>query len=142
MRYYINFDYSQAVFKLSQKINNENVTYKYRVSMINYGANIDALFNFLNTENFVFGALAELRLSGNNAINVNSSNTILVNEFDKTTLFDLCCNADLRILIAKHHSIEIYGRVPLFYKIASKNNTFSAFQKWNIGVRYTFNFNF
>ncbi len=89
---------------------------KMGLTLINYGANVDFLGNFLSTEMVDFGGFIGFGIGGTTL-----AGEIIKNEKDvgkedgysvATTGFDIALNLGLRTNIAKYHGLEIVARVP------------------------------
>lgn len=136
LRYYANI--SQASFK------NQNPG---TTSVMNYGANIDMLVNFVDSQTSSFGAFLGV------GVGANTWSGHEVDELEKLvslkkTLLDTSLNIGLRSVIDSRHSVEGIVRVPLLSNTLYSSNDFEGFGKAeakairsaNIGVRYILNF--
>ena len=137
LRYYANF----AGANTSATIEGTDETAKLNV--MNYGVNVDALYNFINDDSLSFGAFLGLGLGMNswsgNAIDGFSD---VFDEKAKKSGFSLALNLGVRTEIAKHHGVELAAKVPflattLFDKEGAQ---VTAQQTYNVGVRYIFSF--
>ena len=137
LRYYANF----AGANTSATIEGTDETAKLNV--MNYGVNVDALYNFINDDSLSFGAFLGLGLGMNswsgNAIDGFSD---VFDEKAKKSGFSLALNLGVRTEIAKHHGVELAAKVPflattLFDKEGAK---VTAQQTYNVGARYIFSF--
>lgn len=137
LRYYANIDYSSSKVKAESE--------KIALNAINYGVNVDALYNFVSSDNMDFGAFLGLGLGANTwsgkAVNLIGENLESGKKVSKTG-FDLALNAGLRGVFAKQHGVEIFARVPFIATTMLDTSSFkvSASRNYNAGVRYTFSF--
>lgn len=128
LRYYANF----AQANTEKKENGE----KIKANVMNYGVNVDALYNFISGDTS-FGAFLGLGLG------MNSWGGDLKDiEGGKTNGFGVALNVGLRTEIAKHHGIELAARVPFIATtILDKDGVkITANQTYNAGLRYIFSF--
>lgn len=134
MRYYINFAYADASGKV------KGTSEKIKGNVMDYGVNVDALYNFITGGNTDFGAFLGLGLGANSW----GGKTFKDDKMDKTGL-NLALNVGLRTEIAKAHGIEIAARVPFIATTLQKadaagNPKVTASHTYNAGVRYIFSF--
>ena len=126
-------------------------------TLVNYGANVDFLANFVANETLDFGAFLGLGIGGNTwtgrdlddhedylngiARNLNTSVSL------SRTGFDLSLNVGLRANIAKNHGVELVAKVPFLAttlldktipNMANVKNTLH--QPFSVTARYTFSF--
>ena len=142
LRYYANIDYNSSKIKVD--------TEKVALNAINYGVNVDALYNFVSSDGMDFGAFLGLGLGANTwsgkAVDGFKEQTKDSGKKVSTTGFDLALNAGLRGVFAKQHGVEIFARVPFIATtmLDIKDDTMSvktsASRNYNAGVRYTFSF--
>lgn len=142
LRYYANIDYNSSKIKMD--------TEKVALNAINYGVNVDALYNFVSSDGMDFGAFLGLGLGANTwsgkAVDGFKEQTKDSGKKVSTTGFDLALNAGLRGVFAKQHGVEIFARVPFIATtmLDIKDDTMSvkasASRNYNAGVRYTFSF--
>ena len=137
LRYYANF----AGANTSKTIEGE----KQKVNVMNYGVNVDALYNFINDDSLSFGAFLGLGLgmnswSGDTVKNIKNDLSSIGKV--KTSGFDLALNLGVRTEIAKHHGIEVAARVPfLATTLIDKDGIKGTLQQtYNVGARYIFSF--
>lgn len=135
------------------QVNNGSLTLKDRdpsatsnnFNTLNLMANVDALWNFYNTQEDAIGLFAGL--SFGYAIH----NGGIVDEYKKNGLkdpsgFDMGINFGVRSIWAKHHGVELFSRFGVIG--ASATSTFApgvdvkmtTMQPYSLGVRYTYNF--
>ena len=134
LRYYINFAYADASGKV------KGTSEKIKGNVMDYGVNVDALYNFITGGNTDFGAFLGLGLGANSW----GGKTFKDDKMDKTGL-NLALNVGLRTEIAKAHGIEIAARVPFIATTLQKadaagNPKVTASHTYNVGVRYIFSF--
>ncbi|EFR47785.1 outer membrane insertion signal domain protein [Helicobacter cinaedi CCUG 18818 = ATCC BAA-847] len=142
LRYYANIDYNSSKIKVD--------TEKVALNVINYGVNVDALYNFVSSDGMDFGAFLGLGLGANTwsgkAVDGFKDQIKDSGKKVSTTGFDLALNAGLRGVFAKQHGVEIFARVPFIATTMFdvKDDTWSvkasASRNYNAGVRYTFSF--
>lgn len=142
LRYYANIDYNSSKIKMD--------TEKVALNAINYGVNVDALYNFVSSDGMDFGAFLGLGLGANTwsgkAVDAGKEMAKQANKSLSTTGFDLALNAGLRGVFAKQHGVEIFARVPfiattmLDVKEGTESVKYSTSRNYNAGVRYTFSF--
>lgn len=142
LRYYANIDYNSSKIKMD--------TEKAALNAINYGVNVDALYNFVSSDGMDFGAFLGLGLGANTwSGKVVDEAKKMAKDAGKslsTTGFDLALNAGLRGVFAKQHGVEIFARVPfiattmLDVKEGTESVKYTASRNYNAGVRYTFSF--
>lgn len=145
LRYYANLGY------LSSGVKDTDTNKTESLNVINYGVNVDALYNFVSSDGMDFGAFLGLGLG---AVTWSGKHVdSLKTAFGKTstTSFDLALNVGLRGVFAKQHGVEIAVRVPFMgTKIVDGNFDLGAgadvkventiTRNYNAGVRYTFSF--
>ena len=138
LRYYANF----AGANTSKSIDGA----KAKANVMNYGVNVDALYNFINDDSLSFGAFLGLGLGMNtwSGSFIDSVSDLVADSGEKVKKsgFGLGLNVGVRTEIAKHHGIEVAAKVPflattLFNKDGVK---ITAQQTYNVGVRYIFSF--
>lgn len=142
LRYYANIDYNSSKIKMD--------TEKVALNAINYGVNVDALYNFVSSDGMDFGAFLGLGLGANTwsgkAVDGLKEQAKDFGKKASTTGFDLVLNAGLRGVFAKQHGVEIFARVPfiattmLDAKEGTESVKYSTSRNYNAGVRYTFSF--
>ena len=142
LRYYANIDYNSSKIKMD--------TEKVALNAINYGVNVDALYNFVSSDGMDFGAFLGLGLGANTwsgkAVDAGKEMAKQANKSLSTTGFDLALNAGLRGVFAKQHGVEVFARVPfiattmLDAKEGTESVKYSTSRNYNAGVRYTFSF--
>ena len=127
-------------------------------TLVNYGANVDFLANFVANETLDFGAFLGLGIGGNTWISDDLDDfedrevAQVAGAFNQTwkltrTGFDLSLNVGLRANIAKHHGVELVAKVPFLEttlldkkipNMGSVKNTLH--QPFSVTARYTFSF--
>ncbi|BDB66509.1 hypothetical protein Hc94105_0705 [Helicobacter cinaedi] len=142
LRYYANIDYNSSKIKMD--------TEKVALNAINYGVNVDALYNFVSSDGMDFGAFLGLGLGANTwsgkAVDAGKEMAKQANKSLSTTGFDLALNAGLRGVFAKQHGVEVFARVPFIAttmfdaKEGTESVKYSTSRNYNAGVRYTFSF--
>ena len=156
LRYYANLGITHA--KLEANSVATGYDWKDRVygTLINYGANVDFLGNFVSNETLDFGGFIGLGIGGNTWSGrdlddhedvLNSYAQGLGTSVSLTrTGFDLSLNVGLRTNIATNHGVELVVKVPflqtkLFDKTYSNVNIKNTLhQAFSVTARYTFSF--
>ncbi len=143
LRYYVNLDIHHNMTK-----HKDYDIEKYDITLLNYGANVDFLGNFLVTEMVDFGGFIGLGIGGNSLFgkfikDLRSVAREVGYKFSNIG-FDAWLNVGLHTNIAKYHGLEIVARVPFLpvkmvdeYSISHKE-TFG--QTYSVLARYTFSF--
>lgn len=97
-----------------------------KITLMNYGVNLDFLYNFLSSENYDMGLFVGLGLGGNTfggdtISKLEKSAKVVRDGVDlSTTGFDMGLNIGLRANLYKYFGIELGARVPFVSnKIAS-----------------------
>lgn len=132
------------------QVNNGSLTLKSvdpsgkdNFNTLNVMANVDALWNFYNTQEDSIGLFAGL--SFGYAIH----NGGLVTSYKDQGLkdpsgFDMGINFGVRSIWAKHHGVELFSRFGVIGASATTFNTgdlkMTTLQPYSLGVRYTYNF--
>lgn len=138
VRAYANFDYTIGDFKAGgQKVN---------VDVMNYGVNVDALYNFVASSNVEFGPFLGVGLGANTwggKFIKDLKGEPAVGKVS-TTSFDSALNIGLRGVFAKSHGVELVGRVPFMESKLTKGNEYvssiKAYAPYSVALRYTFSF--
>lgn len=156
LRYYANLGYLNLTSSVKET---GAATQTQSLDAINYGVNVDALYNFVSSDGMDFGAFLGLGLGANTwsgkALYTGKEMAKQANKSLSTTGFDLALNAGLRG-VAKQHGVEIAVRVPFMgtkTKIVDGNVDLgipgigdtmkvegTITRNYNAGVRYTFSF--
>lgn len=128
LRYYINFAYANAEAEndLKPKI------------IMNYGLNIDVLYNVIASANANFGVFVGVGAGANTWAARDNK------DFKAKTGFSAALNAGLRTQFGKHHGIEVVARVP-FIDTTLENNRITGEKQtgshiYNVGARYILSF--
>ena len=109
---------------------------------MNYGVNVDALFNFITSESASFGAFVGVGV-GVNTIDDEDFDVIEAAGINlQKTGLDVSLNLGLRSVIDSKHSLEAIVRVPCIDMTLFGGDTakLTASRNYNIGVRYIHNF--
>lgn len=157
MRYYANLSALRALNATALMQTN---TSKQQITLLNYGANADFLWNFVANERFDFGIFVGLGIGGDTILGVDLDNYLqdfletLPNrnlELRKTN-FNAWLNVGIRANLSKHrakyHDIEIFARLPFLRDgLLDKSFDTNAFRikttinnSYNIGIRYRVSF--
>ena len=153
LRYYANLD----IYHNLKKTNDEYLG-KVDITLINYGANVDFLGNFISSEMVDFGGFIGLGIGGNTLTGKyikDMKDEIRgrreSGEKFNDTGFDMWLNVGLRTNIAKYHGTEVAVRVPFIpvkfieHKQVGGNDydsitAYTFGQTYSILARYTFSF--
>lgn len=137
LRYYANFSVMHAQ-GMYDKDGNE-VTYldKKTTSLLNYGANIDLLANFVAGEDFDFGAFVGVGVGAYTWLRTGYLENTTISS-SKLTALDVALNVGLRANVAKHHGIEVLGRVSFLDAKPVSGLTLS--HPYSVSARYTYSF--
>ena len=139
LRYYANLDI-QHTNKNDMVLSGNVVLPKINILLINYGANVDFLGNFVVTDIADFGGFIGFGIGANTLTN---NKGIIDNSI---TNFDVWLNLGLRTNIAKYHGLEVVAKVPFLpvkmweYTIDTEKDKTTFGQKYSILARYTFSF--
>uniref|UniRef100_UPI002FE17EE1 outer membrane beta-barrel protein n=2 Tax=Helicobacteraceae TaxID=72293 RepID=UPI002FE17EE1 len=119
---------------------------KRKANVMNFGVNVDALYNFIADDSLSFGAFLGLGLG----LNSWSGSLITGLKDDMAGLgakvttsgFGAALNVGLRTEIAKAHGIELAARVPFVATtLVNKDGLkVTATHNYNVGLRYIFSF--
>lgn len=136
IRGYGNFNYQPEYSNKDGKLN---------LNSMDYGVNVDFLYNFLTDTNYDFGLFAGLGLGGNtyggDAVKVMEENAGGVAKINKT-FFDMGLNIGLRTNFYKYFGVEVGARVPFmtnkivdheFVKLSVKRD-------YSVGAKLIFSF--
>lgn len=145
LRYYANFSVMHAP-GVYDKDGNDLPQYDKTTSLLNYGANIDLLANFVAGEDFDFGAFVGVGVGAYTWL----KSGYLENAPSewKLTHLDVALNVGLRTNIAKNHGIEVVGRISfLDGKVHSTTDpttgttqTTKVSHPYSVTARYTYSF--
>lgn len=169
LRAYANLNYTQTMDSNSFYIINyrtnpptiTNLSYDYSLSVLNYGANLDLLFNVLTIKESKLGIFAGGGIGGNTIF----TNKAIVSAkknmgIDKDALYDeikdgaftgldAWVNCGFYGIFLKSHSIEVFAKIPFIPLQAHnstrttpgiQNRTIHFTNTWNVNVRYVFAF--
>ena len=102
-------------------------------SGITYSANVDALFNFYNSENVAVGAFVGLGLGGQTA----KDDDLIASDNKTRDMMDFYSDVKLglRVNAAKNHGMEFIVKVPL-------NNATKTFSEGNVNVKAKYKQNY
>ena len=135
LRYYANL----ATAYTAKKIEGKN----QKINVMNYGVNVDALYNFVTDDSLSFGAFLGLGLGANtwSGKAISEEEIGITDKLNKTS-FNVALNVGLRTEIAKHHGIELAARVPFIATTLYDKDDIklTVKQKYNVGLRYIFSF--
>lgn len=104
LRYYINIDLHHNLAKSSGT--------RHNLMIIDYGVNVDFLWNFISSESLDFGLFLGMGVGGN---------TIIGKPIATNTTADMVLNVGLRTNIATNHGLEIAVRVPVLSPLYGKS---------------------
>ena len=161
LRYYANLNALHATLSPTALMERHaGVSAKQKITLLNYGANVDFLGNFIANRALDFGAFVGVGIGADSLLGADLDNYpqgfVAKNGIPNTawspkrTHFSAWANVGLRANLAKYHSIEIFARVPfLANAILQKRENIvgaewsvktSIVNRYNIGIRYGFNF--
>ena len=137
LRYYANFASANQEESRSEKL---------KANVMNYGLNIDALYNFVARDSANLGVFVGVGVGYNtwsgSAIDAYKSVAQAINEkMDKSSI-DCALNVGLRTAFAKHHGIEVVAKVPFMQTTLfdARGVKVTAEQHYNVGARYILSF--
>ncbi len=141
-RYYVNTD----IYHNMSKTKGDDEVYK--IIVVNYGVNVDLLYDFVVTEIADFGGFVGIGLGANTLTGKwikdlkDSHKRLWGEETLTTTGFDVWLNVGLRTNIAKYHGIEVVARVPFLPVTMDVTGNFehTLGQEYSVLARYTFSF--
>lgn len=137
LRYYANFSVMHAP-GVYDKDGNEIITSNNKTtSLLNYGANIDLLANFVAGEDFDFGAFVGVGVGAYTWLKTGYLENTKISS-SKLTALDVALNVGLRTNVAKHHGIEVLGRVSFLDAKPVSGLTLS--HPYSVTARYTYSF--
>lgn len=139
LRYYGNFSYGDHAFKLGNNDLKSNV--------MNYGINVDALYNFVASSNTNLGVFLGVGVGANtwSGKAVDGVKEAVRDTKISSTGIDAALNVGLRGVFARRHSLELAARVP-FMATTLVDKTDGTLIKatlkptYSAGVRYIFSF--
>lgn len=169
LRAYANLNYTQTMDSNSFYIINyrtnpptiTNLSYDYSLSVLNYGANLDLLFNVLTIKESKLGIFAGGGVGGNTIFTNKAITSAKKNMgIDKDALYDeikdgaftgldAWVNCGFYGMFLKSHSIEVLAKIPFIPLQAHsstrttpgiQNRTIHFTNTWNVNVRYVFAF--
>ena len=138
LRYYVNIDLHHNTSKNSRM--DEGIP---EIIVVNYGANVDFLGNFISNETLDFGGFVGLGIGANTLAGQTFDNLKTVIKGMNTTGFDIALNVGLRTNIAKNHGVEVAVRVPFLpVKVGSDEAgvKYALGQEYSVLARYVFSF--
>lgn len=120
LRGYINLDLHHNLAKSSGT--------RHNITIIDYGVNVDFLWNFISSKSLDFGVFIGIRVGGN---------TIIGKPITTNTIFDSVVSGGFRTNITINHGLEIAVRVPLLsQQYKSSNKELPGLSKEEIGEYY------
>ncbi len=143
LRYYVNVNATYALLKTNLMTNTQILqdiytNKQYSALLINYGANIDMLINFVSSGANDFGMFVGASVGGNNwsgsaidevenfiSIRQHANITQGIDWKMQRNFLDVAINAGLRTNIATNHGLELGVRIPLL------NNVFMNKERTN-----------
>ena len=169
LRVYANLNYTQTMDSNSFYVINyrtnpptiTNLSYDYSLSVLNYGANLDLLFNVLTIKESKLGIFAGGGVGGNTIFTNKAIASAKKNmSIDKDALYseikdgaftglDAWVNCGFYGIFLKSHSIEVLAKIPFIPLQAHnstrttpgiQNRTIYFTNTWNVNVRYVFAF--
>ena len=116
------------------------------IIVVNYGVNVDLLYNFVVTEIADFGGFVGIGLGANTLTgkwikDLKELHKRMGYNTPTTTGFDVWLNMGLRTNIAKYHGIEVVAKVPFLpVPIDMQDLEYTLGQEYSVLVRYSFSF--
>lgn len=161
LRYYVSFSALHAT--LSPNVLMEQhagINTKQKITLLNYGANVDFLGNFIANNAFDFGAFVGVGIGADSLLGADLDNYtkafVAKNQIPNTTWspkrthFGTWANLGLRANLAKYHSVEIFAQVPFVANAILQKRENIVGAEWsikttitnhyNISIRYGFSF--
>lgn len=140
LRYYANISFYESQGASGPgATGGENLT-----SVLNYGANIDFLGNFIATEYVDFGGFIGVGIGANTWFNQTLQDAKDLGLKVSDTGFNFALNVGLRTNLFAHHGIEVAARIPLTSNTVfdeSITNSKVDFDKtYSVTARYIFSF--
>ncbi len=141
LRYYANLDIYHNMSKA------KGDTEVDKLIILNYGVNVDLLYNFVATEIADFGGFVGIGLGANTLTgkwtkDLKDEYKTMGYNAPTTTGFDVWLNVGLRTNIAKYHGIEVVAKVP-FLPVpidVQDDSEYTLGQEYSVLVRYAFSF--
>ena len=161
LRYYANLNALHATVSPTALMERHaGVSAKQKITLLNYGANVDFLGNFIANRVIDFGAFVGVGIGADSFLGADLDNypKAFVAKHGipntawspKRTHFSAWANVGLRANLAKYHSIEIFARVPFVANVilqkrenivgAEWSVKTSIANRYNIGIRYGLSF--
>lgn len=161
LRYYASFSALHATLSPTALMERHaRISAKQKITLLNYGINVDFLGNFIANRALDFGAFVGLGIGADSLLGTDLDNYpqgfVAKNWIPNTawspkrTHFSAWANVGLRANLAKYHSIEIVARVPFVANaILQKSENIvgaewsvktSIANRYNVGIRYGFSF--
>lgn len=137
LRYYANFSVMHAPGAYDKDGNKITYLDKKTTSLLNYGVNVDFLANFVAGEDFDFGAFVGVGVGAYTWLKTGYLENITISS-SKLTALDVALNVGLRANVAKHHGIEVLGRVSFLDAKPVSGLTLS--HPYSVTARYTYSF--
>lgn len=140
LRYYANVDLHHNMSKVTGE------SKVMEAILVNYGANVDFLGNFISNETLDFGGFIGLGIGATTLTGKDIEDMKKKTKEDGTKLtttgFDIALNVGLRTNIAHNHGLEVAVRVP-FVPVTMMNTNGAKYtlgQEYSVLARYTFSF--
>lgn len=161
LRYYASFSALHTTLSPTALMERHaRISAKQKITLLNYGINVDFLGNFIANRALDFGAFVGVGIGADSLLGADLDNYpqgfVAKNGIPNTawspkrTHFSAWANVGLRANLAKYHSIEIVARVPFVANaILQKSENIvgaewsvktSIANRYNIGIRYGFSF--
>lgn len=161
LRYYLNLNALHTIANpTALMVRHAGISTKQKITLLNYGANVDFLGNFIANNAFDFGAFVGVGIGADSLLGVDLDNYtkafVAKNQIPNTTWspkrthFSAWANLGLRANLAKYHSVEIFARVPFVANAILQKRENIVGAEWsvkttitnhyNISIRYGFSF--
>lgn len=162
LRYYLNLNALHTIANPTALMaRHAGISTKQKITLLNYGANVDFLGNFIANNAIDFGAFVGVGIGGDLLLGADLDNYLqgfLANiganlttdlKLRKNNL-NVWLNVGLRTNLAKYHSVEIFARISALSNnlLDERLNAHGAewsvkttiTNRYNIGIRYGFSF--
>lgn len=161
LRYYASFSALHATLSPTALMERHaGIITKQKITLLNYGANVDFLGNFIANRVIDFGAFVGVGIGADSLLGTDFDNYpkafVAKNGIPNTawspkrTHFSAWANVGLRANLSKYHSVEIFARVPFVANVILQKRENIVGAEWsvkttitnryNVGIRYGFSF--
>lgn len=152
LRYYANINALHTSLSPTALMNRHaGITTKQKITLLNYGINVDFLGNFIANNAFNFGAFVGVGIGADSLLGADldnctkafvAQNTIPNTAWSpKQTHFSAWANVGLRANLAKYHSVEIFARVPFVANVILQKREYIIDAEWSVKTMITNQYN-